>query len=317
MPWPEVEFRIISNVAGRTTSLLSGDVDVVEMPAATDLERLESDPDVRVITAPALRLAFINPIQEIAENGIHVTGPDGEVIDPSPLTDIRVREALSLAINREGLAQRIMQGTGSPTGQMMPGGIYSFVPGYPVPAYDPEKARKLMAEAGFPDGFTLTLTAANDRVPYNVEVAQAIAQLWSRIGVKTTVNGVPTSVYTREAGGQLVPVYLGSWGNSSMEVGTSLTGLLRSSDPERSLGTYNWGKYSNPEFDAKLDEAIATMDGEAREKLLQEATVMALEDYAVLPLYHLTNLWAMRADLTYPPRPDAMTFAWLVRPEGE
>ncbi|WP_108659596.1 ABC transporter substrate-binding protein [Acuticoccus kandeliae] len=317
VPWSEVEFRILSNVAARTTSLLSGDVDVVEMPAATDLERLKNDPKVNVVTAPALRLAFINPIQAIDPAGIQVTGPDGAPIEPTPLTDIRVRQAMSLAINREGLADRIMQGTGSVTGQMMPEGIYSFVPGYKIPEYDPEKARALMAEAGFGDGFSLTLMAANDRVPYNVEVAQAIAQLWSRIGIKTTVNGVPTSVYSREAGGQLIPVYLGSWGNSSMEVGTSLTGLLRTSDPEHSLGTYNWGKYSNPAFDAKLDEAIATMDGAAREKLLQEATVMALDDYAILPLYHLTNLWAMRSDLTYPPRPDAMTFAWLVKPAAK
>src|SRR5690606_26366922 len=111
--------------------------------------------------------------------------------DPTPLQNPKVRQALSLAINRQGIAERVMLGTAEVTGQIMPSGLFGYSPDFKVPAYNPEAAKKLLAEAGFPKGFNITLTAANDRTPYNVEVAQAIAQMWSRIGVTTKVNGVP------------------------------------------------------------------------------------------------------------------------------
>lgn len=316
VPWSDVTFQIITNAAVRSTSLLSGDVDLVEMPAAADLPRLEENPDITVLRSPAMRVAFINPMQEIVAGGEHVLDSAGNAIEPNPMTKFEVRKALSIAINREGIAQRMMQGTGVPTGQMMPEGAFTYIPDYPVPEYDPEAARQLLADAGYPEGFSLSLTAANDRVPFNVEVAQAVAQMWSRIGVKTTVNSVPTSVYSRIAGGQEIPIYLGGWSNSSMEIGTTLMNLLHTHSAEDATGNFNWSRYSNPELDAKVADAVSTMDAGQREAKLIEATRIALDDYAVLPLYHFTNLWAMRDGLTYQVRPDAMTFAWLVEPTG-
>lgn len=315
--WEDVSFRIIPNVAVRSTSLLSGDLDMIEAPAATDLERLENAPEVRVISARGDRVAYVNPIMVPAEDGEQVTDAAGAPIKPTPLQNPSVRKALSLAINREGLSERVMLGTSSPTGQIMPEGVYSHVPDIGVPPYDPEAARKLLEEAGFAEGFSLSLTAANDRVPYNVEVAQAIAQMWSRIGVKTTVNSVPTSVYARLAGAQQIPAYIGSWGNSSMEVGTTFNALLRSHDKEKSAGTYNWSRYSNPDFDRKVEQAVATIDPAEREALLQEATRMIDADTAIIPLYHFKVFWAMRKGITYEARSDALTLAHHVTPDAQ
>lgn len=317
LDWSDVTFQIVVNPAVRSTSLLSGDLDVVEMPPSTDIERIRSDPGFEVLTGPALRVAYINPIRDLAPDGDQVLGPDGNPLNPSPLYDRRVREAMSLAINRDALVERIMHGTGVATGQMMPRGSFGHIPGHPVPAYDPERAKQLLAEAGYPDGFALSLTAANDRVPMNVDVAQAIVQMWSRIGIKASVNAVPTSVYARLGGGQKIPVYLGSMGNSSGEVGTTLVSLLQTHDPDRSTGTYNWSRYSNPEFDAMLEDAMMTMDAAEREEKLRKATLVMLEDYGVIPLYNITNIWAVKKGLKVDTRPDAMTIAWRITREAE
>jgi len=313
--WQAVDLRIITNPAIRTSSILSGDLDVIEVPSATDLERLSANPQLAIASQKGDRVAYVNPIFEPAPDGDPITDPNGKPIQPTPLAHVKVRQALSYAINREGLSKRIMLETSLPTGQMLPEGMYSSVPEIGVPPYDPEKAKALLQEAGYGDGFSLTLTAANDRVPYNVEVAQAVAQMWSRIGVRTQVNGIPTSVYARQAAAQKISAYIGSWGNPSLEVGRMAVALLHSYQPEKSLGTYNWSRYSNPRFDAVLTEAIATMDDAAREEKLREATRIALlEDQALIPLYHFVNYWVMRKDISYEARSDGLTLAHDIHP---
>lgn len=316
-PWENVTLRIIPNTAVRTTSLISGDLDLIETPSASDLQRLQSDDNLRVVSVRGDRVAYVNPIMVVGEGAERITDAAGKPIDPTPMADPRVRRALSLAINREGLSERIMLGTSSPTGQLMPEGMFSSLPDYGLPPYDPQAAKALLAEAGFPDGFNMSLTAANDRVPYNVEVAQAIAQMWTRIGVNTTVNGVPTSVYVRQASSQQIPAYLGNWGNSSGEAGRVLIALLHSHDPDGAAGSSNWSRYSNPTLDAKINEAVATVDDAARDRLLQEATQVLLDDQGLIPLYHFNVIWAMHTGFNYAARSDGLTLAQYVSTAAE
>jgi peptide/nickel transport system substrate-binding protein len=207
----------------------------------------------------------------------------------------------------------VMLGTAEVTGQIMPAGTFGYSPEFKVPAYDTNAAKKLLAEAGYPKGFNITLTAANDRTPYNVEVAQAIAQMWSRIGVNTKVNGIPTSVYAKEGGALKLPVYLGSWGNTSMEPGVTMQQLLHTSDKAASKGSYNWSGYSNPRFDGIVDTGMATVDPKERERMLQEATKVVLEDYGVIPIFHFLSFWAARSNVVVDPRADGMTLAYAAK----
>ncbi|MFT3816792.1 MAG: ABC transporter substrate-binding protein [Rubrivivax sp.] len=307
-----VVFRIVPTLAVRTTSLLAGDLDLIEAPAATDLARLRADPKVAVFSTRSSRVSYVNPIQQPAADAERVL-VDGKPAERTPFADLRVRRALSMAINRQAIVERVMLGTAEATGQIMPAGLYSSVPDIGVPAYDPAQAKKLLAEAGYPNGFGLTLVAANDRVPYNVEVAQAIAQMWSRVGVETKVNGIPTSVYAGLASNQRIAAYVGSWGSTSMEVGTTLGVLLRSYDKAAAKGTYNWSRYSNPELDRLVDKASTVLDAAQREKMLQDATRVVVQDQALIPLFHFVNGWAARAGLVYEPRADGMTLAQDVR----
>ena len=311
--WARVVFKIVPNLAVRTTALLSGDVDVIEAPSATDLPRLKADPKIAIYSTRSIRVAYINPVVKPSAEADHPTDASGKKLDPTPLANPKVRHALSMAINRQAIVDRVMLGTAEVTGQIMPSGLFGYSASLKVPAYDPNAAKKLLAEAGYPGGFNITLTAANDRTPYNVEVAQAIAQMWTRIGVNTKVNGVPTSVYAPLGGALKLPVYLGSWGNTSMEPGVTMQQLLHTTDKAASKGSYNWSGYSNAKFDELVDAGMATVDAKERERVLQEATRVVLDDYGVLPIFHFLSFWAARSDIVVDPRADGMTLAYPMK----
>lgn len=311
--WDNLSLVIVTNVATRMAALMSGDLDIVEVPNAPDIERLRQNSAFSIHSAPSLRVSYVLPFFQAGEGADPVRRKDGTAFEQSPLLNRDVRRALSMAINRQGIAERVMLGTGIPTGQFMPEGAYSYDPSILVPTADPEGAKKLLAEAGFADGFALNMVVANDRVPYNVEVAQALAQMWARIGIDMTVDSVPTSVAIPRATAQRIPIYIDNFGNSTAEVGRLLTAMLQTVDPERSRGEYNWIRYSSPDYDAAVDAAVVDLDPETREAKLQAAARMALEDYAMIPMYHFVNAWAAKADISYEARGDAMTLATFIR----
>jgi peptide/nickel transport system substrate-binding protein len=311
--WTKLSFRMIPNVAVRTTALLSGDVEVIEQPSATDLPRLKADPKIGIYSTRSIRVAYVNPVVKPAADADAITDAAGKRIEPTPLANLKVRKAMSMAINRAGIVDRVMLGTAEATGQIMPSGLFGYSADLKAPPYDVAAAKKLLTEAGYPNGFHITLTAANDRTPYNVEVAQAIAQMWSRIGIETKVNGVPTSVYAAAGGALKLPGYLGSWGNTSMEPGVTMMQLLHTVDKAASKGSYNWSGYSNPEVDRLLDTGMATVDAKERERLLQEATRVAIDDVAIMPIFHFLSFWASRNGIVVEPRADGMTVVYTMR----
>lgn len=307
--WTTLTIRLIPNVAARTAALLSGDLDVIDSPSASDLPRLEKSENVRVASVAGMRVNYVVPMIKPAEDAPAVLDKKGGKIDPSPLTNQKVREALSLAINRNGIADRILLGTATATGQWLPPGIMGYDAKTPVPAYDPEKAKRLLKEAGFADGFKLTLSTSNDRVPYSVEVAQALAQMWSRIGVETAIDAIPFSVYSSRGAKSQFAAYLGSWSNNSMEGTGLLRDLVGTRNKDTGWGLYNWAQYSNPQLDALNAAAIAETDDAKREQLVFEAVKLVTSDVAIIPLYHFKNIWATRGKLRYDPRVDELTLA--------
>ena len=313
-PWEGVVIRMIPNIAARTAALLAADVDIIDSPSAEDLPRLRSDPGITVVAVPGSRIAYINPIYRPASDAEPVTDKEGKKLAATPLGLLKVRQALSLAINREAIADRVLGGTGVATGQWVPPGSFTYDPAIPVPRFDPAAAKTLLAEAGFPDGFRLTLSTANDRTPYAVEVAQAVAQMWSRVGVQTSVEGMPYTVYSPRGIHQQFQVYFGTLSISSMEAGLLLRSLLMTPDAATGVGTYNWSRYSNPALDALVGRALATVDDQARERLLIEAVHLALSDQALIPLYEFRNIWALRKGFTYDARADELTLAMGVHP---
>jgi peptide/nickel transport system substrate-binding protein len=222
---------------------------------------------------------------------------------------------MSKAINRQALVDRVMEGAARATGQLMPEGMFGYTPALKPEPYDPEGARKLLAEAGYPDGFALTVHGPNDRYVNDDQVAQAIAQMLSRIGIATRVETMPSSVYFSRANKLEFSVILVGWGSDTAEASSPLKALLATYNAEKGMGQANRGRYSNPKVDATLQQALATVDDARREKLLQEATQIAITDLGIIPLYHQENVWATRKGIVYTPRADERTFAHEFRPQ--
>ncbi|MBP0492477.1 ABC transporter substrate-binding protein [Roseomonas indoligenes] len=309
--WQKVNYRIIANDGARTAALQAGDVAFIDAVPTADLARLRTESRLRISEITSLRSVYLRT--DFRPESPYVTGPNNEPIR-NPMTDLRVRQALTTAINRPAIADRIMAGAALPTAQFMPPGAYGYVPDLPPTPFDAEKARKLLQEAGLPNGFSLTLLASNDRYVNDAGVAQSIGQMWTRIGVKTKVDTMPFSVVAQRVARLDNSVSLGGWANSNGEPSSGLRGLLGTRDMEKGWGTVNRTGYSNPRYDQVLEQAMATNDDAAREKLMQDATKIAAADVAWIPLHVQKNIWAMRQGYTHTPRADEMTLAMDVRP---
>jgi peptide/nickel transport system substrate-binding protein len=310
--WRTVSYRIIANDAARTAALLSGDVEVIDQVNTADLARLRGDRRIGVSEIQGLRNIYIYPDFSRSAAPPDVADHAGRPLGANPFLDIRVRRALSLAINREQLTERVMEGTAAPTGQWLPAGSFGYEPSL-VPRFDPDAARRLLADAGFPDGFRLTLSSPNDRYPNDTRIAQAIAQMWSRIGVQTQVQAMPFAAFIPRSARQDMGMRVLGFASSSGDAVPMLVNIINTFDAAARTGAGNHGRYSDPALDALTIRALGTLDHRAREELLRQAVRMAMDDVAVIPLYMLANVWAARRPLHYEPRMDEQTLAWHVR----
>nr|WP_314070332.1 ABC transporter substrate-binding protein [uncultured Roseococcus sp.] len=313
-PWARVSYRLIGNDAARSAALLAGDADVIDQVPSSDLARLRRDRRVTISEIESLRMIHVAPDWSRRENPIFVSDVAGRPLATNPFQDRRVRRALSVAINRAALAERVMEGTAIPNGQWLPPGLSTYNPDVPVPAFDPEAAKRLLAEAGFPQGFRLTLHTPNDRYPNDARVAQAVAQMWSRIGVQTTVEALPWASFSARAARQEFGMRLAGWGSTTGEASIALVNVYGTYDREARTGSANSSRYSNPTLDALVRRAVSTVDDASREAMLREAVKLTMEDQASIILFQLINFWAVRTGLAYEARMDERTTAMSVRP---
>jgi len=305
-PWERVTYRVITSNPSRVAALLAGDVDLIEAVPPGDQARLAQQGGITIARAPGLRLVYIALNQRDAA----LPGLTG-----NPLRDVRVRQALSLAIDRQALVAQVLDGAATPAAQVQLEGFAGFDPSLrPGPADLPE-ARRLLAQAGWPDGFRLTLSGTNDRLVNDERVLQAVAQMWRRLGVVAEVDALPSAVFFPRFAAGGTAAALTSWSGSTGEPNTFFVAVLSSRDPQRVRGTANPIGYGNRQVDTLVNHALVTTDAAVRHALWREAQGIAMvQEAAVMPLYHQANLWAMRSTLTYDARIDELTYATGVRP---
>lgn len=310
--WDKVIYRYINNGSARTAALLSGDVDVIDKVSPSDISRLKSDPKVSVYAYDGLRVLILQPSFRAGPNQ-YITDNSGKILDKNPLTDVRVREALSLAIDRKAIVDRIMQHTASIANQWMPKNTFGYNANIKNIAYDPTQAKKLLAEAGYPDGFKITISVPNDRYPLAPETIQAIAQFWTRIGVKTQVEVLPWAAYSTKANKNEFAVSVIAWGNGTGEASYAMTNILATVNPQLGMGASNWGHYSNPKLDQDLIAATEEFDDKKRESILQSAAEVVSDDVGIIPLFHYQNIWAVKKGLEVKPIFSDRTTATMVK----
>ena len=305
-----VEVKPIKSNPSRVAALLAGDVDFIDNVPTADIERLKTESDIVLASGISNRVIYLH-MDRFRDDSPYITGTNGK----NPLFDLRVRKAISKAINREAIVARVMEGVAIPAGQLLPPGFFGTSENLKAEPYDPDGAKKLLAEAGYPDGFGLTIHGPNDRYINDAKIAQAIGQMLTRIGIKMKVETMPKSVFFSSAsrgGPNKTPKYsfiLVGWGSGTGEASSPLKSLVHSKDAANGFGASNRGRYSNPEADKLIEEALATVDDTKREALLAKATEIAINDLAIIPLHYQVNTWATRkeAGLKYLPRTDERT----------
>ncbi len=312
--WARVNYRMITNDAARTAALLAGDVDVIDQVPTSDLAKLRGDQRLALAETTGLRVIFLSFDHMRDDASPFVTDNDGKPVPRNPLRDPRVRRALSMAIDRGAITERVMENAAIPAGQFLPEGSFGYVPGLNPPRFDTEGAKRLLAEAGFPQGFRITLHGPNDRYPNDARIIQAIGQMWTRAGVRTAVEAQPWTTFVGRAARQELSAFLIGWGTSSGEASNPLRNLTATFDREKGYGASNRGRYSNPEADRILDQGMRELDDAKREALLQQATRIVMEDVGIAPLHIQKNAWAMRRGFTMDARADELTRAQDVRP---
>ena len=311
----KVRYRMIANSAARVAALLAGDVQMIEGVPTADIEKLSKDARVTLASAVSNRIIYLHLDQLREKNSPFVTDTAGRPLEANPLRDVRVRRAISKMIDRDAIVSRVMEGQAVPAGQMLPDGMFGTSKKLKPEKYDPEGARKLLAEAGYPNGFGITLHAPNNRYINDERIAQAVAQFLTRGGIVTKVDAMPSAVFFSRGSKLEFSLLLGGWGAETGENSSPLRSLLATFDASAGMGTSNRGRFSDAGVDALLSTAIATIDDTKRALMLAAATEKAVgELQGLIPLHYEVSTWAMRKGLAYKARTDQYTFAFEVTP---
>jgi peptide/nickel transport system substrate-binding protein len=313
-PWDKVTFKILTNSSARVAALLSGDVQMIETVPTADIAKMEQDKNLNLSSKVSNRVIYVHLNQASEKSAPFFFDKSGKPLDKNPLKDPRVRKALSMAVNRDASVDRVMEKKAVAAGQLLPDFFYGTSKKLKPQKYDPEGAKKLLAEAGYPNGFAMTIHGPNNRYINDDKIAQALAQFYSRIGIDAKVETMPSNVYfTRATKLEFGYMVLG-WGTESGEQGSSLRSLLATYDASKGMGTTNRGRYSNPAFDKVLGDALVTMDDKKREVLIQQAAEMAMGDTGLIPLHYEVSTWATTKGMKYTPRTDQYTLASGLKP---
>lgn len=310
--WDKVTLRVLPSDPARIAALISGDVDMIDSIPTADATRLKGNSAFKLAQKVSWRTLFFH-LDQYRDQPPGLTAKDGKPLAKNPLKDLRVRQAISKALNRQALVDRVMEGAALPASNIVAPPVFGHVKAITPDAFDAEGARKLLADAGFPDGFALTVSAPNNRYVNDDQIAQAVAQMLARIGIQTKVETFPAATYfTKARNGEFALALLG-WGSFSGDL--ALRSLLATPNADKGYGTWNWGKHSLPRVDQLLDQGFATTDEKKREAIAMEAATLALRNMGVVPLHHQLATWAMRKNLSYQARTDEYTFAHFVKPD--
>jgi len=297
----QATFTPIQNPATAVAALLSGDVDFVEPVPIQDAARLEATDGVDVIRGVETRVIMLGFSHEA--DTLKYGASAGE---PNPFRDVRVREAVAKAINVDAILQTIWRGNAQPASQLVPPQLSGYSAANDArPAFDPEAARALLAEAGYEDGFGFGLMCPNDRYPNDEAVCQAITAMLAQVGIEAELNAMPVSNYWPELREDNFDMYLVGWSpGGSLDHEHPLRFLAATPNEEARLGSWNFGGYSNARLDTLLPAILAEIDPAARQAMLDEVTAIYQSEHAYVPLYVQPLVWGVRDTVSLTQRPD-------------
>lgn len=305
VPWETASLMPIPNDTARVAALLAGDVDFINNVPLQDAPRVQADRRLALFAGPSIYAANIY---------LDVERPNPPGVDAggqNPMRDVRVRRAMSLALNREGIARQIMEGYADATDQPVPPFIFGAIPDRPVPAQDLVAARSLLTEAGLPQGFGLNLFCSPNRTP---RICQAIAAAWTRIGIRTSVEVVPQATFLTRRNRREYGAFVTVFGSLTGETSYLLGSQLHSVGTVPGLGTLNFTGLGTPATDALIQRARATLDDADRGRLLRSLVQQTVDESLIIGVGLLRSVNAGNAGLTFRARADEEVLAVAIAP---
>ncbi|MCP4324496.1 MAG: ABC transporter substrate-binding protein [Psychromonas sp.] len=284
----------IKENATRVAALLSGDVDLIHPVAPNDQKRVIQTKNIDLTTVAGTRIISLQMNQNSNE----------------ALKDVRVRQAIVHAINNKGIVKKIMKGFATTAGQQSPAGYVGHDESL-VPRYDLKKARALMKEAGYEDGFKLTMMAPNNRYVNDAQIAQASASMLSKIGIKVDLKTMPKAQYWPEFDLCSADMMMIGWHSDTEDSANFSEFLTMTRDKKTGKGAYNCGHYANPKMDALVNKANSETDPTKRAEMLKEVERILYNDAAFVPLHWQNLAWGAKSTLQVDPIVNAINFPYF------
>jgi peptide/nickel transport system substrate-binding protein len=298
----EIVFTPIGSDATRVAALLSGEVDVIEPVPIQDISRVDSSPNAEVLKGPELRTIFLG-MDQVRDELLY-----SNVKGKNPFKDARVREAFYKAIDIDLIKTRVMRGLSTPSALMIAPQLFPLSKDFTRPKFDPEGARKLLAEAGYPDGFEVTMDCPNDRYVNDAAICQAVVGMLARVGVKIELLAQPKQQYFAKVlkpGGYQTSFYLLGWTPATLDSQNVLNDIMGCRDDAKSTrGEANLGGYCNKKMDAIADQVLMETDTAKRDLLIKEAFEIANKDWGYIPLHQQALAWGVSKKVKLPQLPD-------------
>ena len=311
----EIVFTPIASAATRVAALLSGEVDVIEPVPIQDIARVNASGNATVMAGPELRTIFLG-MDESRDELLY-----SSVKGKNPFKDVRVREAFYKAIDVNLIKNRVMRGLSTPSALMIAPQLFSLSKDFTRPKFDPDGAKKLLTEAGYPNGFEVTMDCPNDRYVNDSAICQAVVGMLARIGVKVDLLAQPKQQYfakVLKAGGYKTSFFLLGWTPASSDSHNVLHDIMgcRNDPADPSRGEANLGGYCNKQLDALTDKVLLEQDAAKRDQLIKQAFEIGMKDYAYIPLHQQALAWGVSKKVKITQRADnEVLLYWATKQE--
>ena len=304
----EIVYRPIKADATRLAALISNEIDFVLDPPPQDIPRLKQDKSLRIVEGMENRTIFFGMDQFRDE--LKYSNVKGR----NPFKDKRVREAMVISIDRDAITKQVLRGLGIPTAVM----FAPQVDGYPKDLDKPQhgadvaRAKRLLADAGYPNGFEVTLDCPNNRYIADEKICVAAAAMWAKIGMNVKVNAMPRAIWGPKTQSRDTSMYMLGWGVPTFDSQYAIQSLMRTYIPNTADGDYNLGGYSNAKVDELIDRQKTEVDPKKRAEIAHEVSKIHMQEFGHVPLHFQMIPWAMRSNVSVVHRADNfLTVKWV------
>ncbi|HEX2332168.1 MAG TPA: ABC transporter substrate-binding protein [Burkholderiales bacterium] len=306
----DVLYNPVKSDATRVSALLAGDVDLVTDLPVQDVERLRKEPKLKILDGHEVRTIFIGMDQHSEE--LKYSSIKGK----NPFKDVRVRKALNMAVDREAIKRVVMRGLSIPAGIMVAPGVHGYSKDIDVVIKpDLAGAKKLLAEAGYPDGFEFQLDCPNNRYVNDERICQALVGMWAKAGFKVRLNSIPFANFIPKILNLDSSAYLLGWGVATFDAQYTLQSLVRTKTTGAD-GNFNQGRISDPKLDTTIDAIKIATEPKARDALLREGLVTTRDQYYYVPIHHQLRPWAMKKNVSTVHKADDRPESRFARVDG-